>query len=174
MYLGLDISTSITGFTVLDRSGDVLLCDYIDLTKLNNMLQKARRVQNIFYDLVTLYAIEQIWVEESLQMFASGMSSAKTLSTLSKFNGIVSWIMWDKLGIEPNYISATSARKECGLTVPKGKRGKEVVMEYMLDKQKWFVVEHTKTGKIKPYCYDRADSFIVAQAGFLRCTKEKN
>lgn len=173
MYLGLDISTSVTGFTVLSESGDVLLCDHIDLKKFDNMLQKARRVQNIFYDLVVLYNIEQIWVEESLQMFASGMSSAKTLTTLTKFNGIVSWIMWDRIGIEPNYISASSARKECGITVPKGKKGKEVVMEFMLDKQKWFVVEHTKTGKIKPHCYDRADSFVVARAGFLRCTKEK-
>ena len=107
-------------------------------------------------------------------MFSSGMSSAKTLATLTKFNGIISWIAWDKFGTTPEYVGASSARKEIGLTVQKGKRGKDVVMEYMLDKENWFVVEYGRTGKIKPHFYDMADSFVVAKAGFLRCTKQKN
>ena len=107
-------------------------------------------------------------------MFSSGMSSAKTLATLTKFNGIVSWITWDKFKITPEYIGASSARKEIGLTVSKGKRGKEVVMEYMLDKESWFEVEYGRTGKVKPHFYDMADSFVIAKAGFLRCTKQKN
>ena len=115
-----------------------------------------------------------VWIEESLQMFSSGMSSAKTLATLTKFNGVVSWIAWDKFGITPEYIAAVSARKEIGLTVQKGKRGKDVVMEYMLDKEKWFHVEYGRTGKIKPHFYDMADSFVVAKAGYLRCTTQKN
>ena len=125
-------------------------------------------------ELFSTNPIDQIWIEESLQMFSSGMSSAKTLATLTKFNGIVSWISWDRFNIEPQYIAAVSARKEIGLTVPKGKRGKDVVMEHMLDKESWFVVEYGRTGKIKPHFYDMADSFVVAKAGFLRCMKQKN
>ena len=170
MILGLDISTSITGFTVLDDSGDVLLCDYINLKKLTGMFEKAKTVENKLKEVFELYKIEQVWIEESLQMFSSGMSSAKTLATLTKFNGIVSWISWDKFQIQPEYIAAVSARKQIGLTVPKGKRGKDVVMEHMLDKEPWFVVEYGRTGKIKPHFYDMADSFVVAKAGFIRCT----
>lgn len=173
MILGLDISTSITGFTILDDSGDVVLCDYINLKKFDNLYQKAHRVDNVLTDLFSQNKIEQVWVEESLQMFSSGMSSAKTLSTLTKFNGIISWTCWDKFGITPEHIAAVSARKECSIVVPKGKRGKDCVMEYMLDKEPWFVVEYGKTGKIKPHFYDMADSFIVAKAGFLRCMKQK-
>ena len=33
MILGLDISTSITGYTVLDYDGNILVCDHIDLRK---------------------------------------------------------------------------------------------------------------------------------------------
>ena len=174
MILGLDISTSITGFSVLDDSGDVLLCDFINLKKLTTMFDKAKTVEQKLQELFSTNPIDQIWIEESLQMFSSGMSSAKTLATLTKFNGIVSWISWDRFNIEPQYIAAVSARKEIGLTVPKGKRGKDVVMEHMLDKESWFVVEYGRTGKIKPHFYDMADSFVVAKAGFLRCMKQKN
>lgn len=174
MFLGLDISTSITGFTLLSDSGDVVLCDYINLKKLTNMFDKAKTVERKLEELFNEHKIENIWIEESLQMFSSGMSSAKTLATLTKFNGIVSWIAWDKFKRTPEYIAAVSARKEIGLTVPKGKRGKDVVMEYMLDSEPWFKVEYGRTGKVKPYFYDMADSFVVAKAGFLRCMKQKN
>ena len=174
MFLGLDISTSITGFTLLSDSGDVVLCDYINLKKLSNMFDKAKTVEHKLQEIFDNNKVEQVWIEESLQMFSSGMSSAKTLATLTKFNGIVSWIAWDKFGITPEYIAAVSARKEIGLTVQKGKRGKDVVMEYMLDKETWFQVEYGRTGKIKPHFYDMADSFVVAKAGLLRCMKEKN
>lgn len=173
MFLGLDISTSITGFTVLGETGDILFCEHIDLKKFDNLYTKAHRVENILKDIFIQYNIQHVWIEESLQMFSSGMSSAKTLSTLTKFNGIISWICWDEFKILPQHIPAVSARKECGIKVEKGKRGKDAVMEYMLDKEPWFVVEYTKAGNIKTHFYDRADSFIVAKAGFLRCTKEK-
>ena len=138
------------------------------------MFDKAKTVEHKLQEIFDNNKVEQVWIEESLQMFSSGMSSAKTLATLTKFNGIVSWIAWDKFGITPEYIAAVSARKEIGLTVQKGKRGKDVVMEYMLDKETWFQVEYGRTGKIKPHFYDMADSFVVAKAGLLRCMKEKN
>ena len=174
MFLGLDISTSITGFSLLSDSGDVILCDYINLKKLTSMFDKAKTVEHKLEQIFEQHRIEQVWIEESLQMFSSGMSSAKTLATLTKFNGIVSWVAWDKFGKTPEYIAAVSARKEVGLTVPKGKRGKDVVMQHMLDNEKWFVVEYGRTGKFKPHFYDMADSFVVAKAGFLRCMKQKN
>ena len=96
------------------------------------------------------------------------------LATLTKFNGIISWISWDKFGIYPEFIAAVSARKEIGLTVSKGKRGKDVVMQHMLDSEPWFEVEYGRTGKVKPHFYDMADSFVVAKAGYLRCTTQKS
>ena len=174
MVLGLDISTSITGFTVLSDSGDVLVCDYINLKKQDNVFDKAKCVEKTLEEIFKKNKIEQVWIEESLQMFSSGMSSAKTLATLTKFNGIVSYITWDKFGIQPQYIAAVSARKQIGLTVSKGQRGKDVVMKYMLDKEPWFVVDYGRTGKIRPHFYDMADSFVVAKAGYIRCTNLKS
>lgn len=175
MFLGLDISTSITGFTLLSDSGDVVLCEHINLKKISNIFEKAKSVESILEEKIfSKHKVSEVWIEESLQMFSSGMSSAKTLATLTKFNGIISWISWDKFGIEPNYIGASSARKEIGLTVSKGKRGKDVVMEHMLDNESWFVVEYGRTGKVKPHFYDMADSFVVAKAGFIKCMRQKS
>ena len=85
MILGLDISTSITGATVLDKRGKVIYCECWDTRKLKNVFNKGDTVQSHLKEIKKKYQIEHIFVEQSLQMFRSGFSSAKTLTTLSKF-----------------------------------------------------------------------------------------
>ena len=48
----------------------------------------------------------------------------------------------------------------------------EQVMNFLIDNEPHFTVEYGRTGKPKPYCYDQADSLIIARAGF-ECLKEK-
>lgn len=175
MILGLDISTSITGVTIIDENGKVILNDAWQLKKLDSFYNKVNFVRDKIGELQVFHTldIQEIWIEESLQAFRPGYSSAKTLLTLAKFNGIVSWLLRDAFGIEPQYISAASARKECGIKIPRGTKAKQVVMEHMLDKEGWFVVEYTHHGNPKPKYFDMADSFVIAKAGFLRCQKGK-
>ncbi len=167
MILGLDISTSITGYTIIDLDGSVVVCDHIDLKKYNNIYDKVNKVREVLREIFEKHFIDKVFIEESLMMFSAGLSSAKVLNLLSKFNGIVSWILKDEFKKEPFYIPASSARKQIGLKMVKGRKGKEIVMDYMRDEQKWFVIEYTKNNKIKPFCFDRADSFVIARAGFL-------
>ena len=121
MFLGLDISTSITGATVLDDNGKILYCEAWDMRNKNHFPSpfiKADFVKNSLLDLTIKFRIEHIFVEQSLQAFRPGFSSAKTLLTLARFNGIVSYICLDVLGIEPEYISASTARLQ--FNVPTG------------------------------------------------------
>ena len=111
------------------------------------------------------FDIRNIFIEQSLQSFRSGFSSAKTLSTLSRFNGVVSWMTYKEFGIEPQYIAATSARKLCGIKVPKGIKAKQFVMNYLIENEPNFAIEYTKFGNPKPEYYDRADSLVIARAG---------
>lgn len=171
MILGLDISTSITGYTILDDNGNIITNDHIDLTKIDDFINKASFVSVKLQQLFQQYPIKTVWIEESLQTFSMGKSSAKTLATLTKFNGIISWIIFDKFLINPQYIPAVSARKLCAVKLEKGKKGKQCVIEHMSANEKWFQIDHTKTGNIKPYIYDRADSFIIARAGYLKNIK---
>jgi Holliday junction resolvasome RuvABC endonuclease subunit len=90
MILGLDISTSITGATVLDKSGNMLYNESWDTRNKNKfptLYQKANFVKNNLTEIKHQFNIEKIVIEQSLQSFRSGFSSAKTLSTLSRFNG---------------------------------------------------------------------------------------
>lgn len=176
MILGLDISTSITGVTVIDYDGNVLLNEAWNLKKCKTFFEKVKMADD---KLAEIYVrpdlhIERVCIEQSLQAFRPGYSSAKTLLTLAKFNGILSWLVYETFGIEASYIAASSARKECGIAIPKGEKAKEVVMQHMLDNEPWFVVEYTKHGNPKPEYFDMADSFVIAKAGLLLCQQNKS
>ena len=175
MIFGLDISTSITGFTVLDENGEVIINEAWDLRKYKNIFEKANIIkEKLFKVHYTAYmSPKAIFIEQSLQSFRSGFSSAKTLSTLSRFNGIISWMCFSEFGVEPEYLAATSARKKCGIIVPKGVKAKEVVIKYIVDNVPDVLIEYTKHGNPKPQCFDMADSWVIARAGWLDCQKRE-
>ncbi len=174
MFLGLDISTSITGVSLINEKGEVLLCDHIDTRKAKNFFEKAELVKQYFKNHKhTQSKVKEIWVEQSLHTFRSGFSSAQTLSTLARFNGVVSWIAYKFYSLEPNYIAASSARKLSGITIKRGEKAKEKVFKFLLDNEPAFEVEYTKHGNPRPGYYDRADSLIIAKAA-RELWKQKN
>ena len=172
MILGLDISTSITGYTVLDFEGNILACDHIDLRKEKNFFKKVRIINSRLETVRDIYEVEQVYIEQSLQSFRSGFSSAQTLSLLSKINGIVSWICYNMFGHDPKYLAATSARKLCGIKVPKGQKAKAVSLQFVIDSVPDFDVQYTRHGNPKAGYADRSDSYVIARAGWIREREE--
>tara|TARA_Y100000592_G_scaffold86189_1_gene139177 strand:+ start:200 stop:727 length:528 start_codon:yes stop_codon:yes gene_type:complete len=168
MILGLDVSTSITGYTIVDN-GNIILNGAWDTRKYKNFFDKVVHVKDGLDKIRKEYGtrITAVYIEQSLQSFRSGFSSAKTLSTLSRFNGIVSWLVFDKYKIQPEYIAATSARKLCGIKVSRGQKAKQVVLNFLLDNEPSFVIEYTRNGNPKPESYDKADSIVIARAGAI-------
>tara|TARA_Y100001937_G_scaffold12018_1_gene15098 strand:- start:118 stop:645 length:528 start_codon:yes stop_codon:yes gene_type:complete len=168
MILGLDVSTSITGYTIVDN-GKIILNGAWDTRKYKNFFDKVVHVKDGLDKIRKEYGtrITAVYIEQSLQSFRSGFSSAKTLSTLSRFNGIVSWLVFDKYKIQPEYIAATSARKLCGIKVSRGQKAKQVVLNFLLDNEPSFVIEYTRNGNPKPESYDKADSIVIARAGAI-------
>jgi len=172
VILGLDISTSITGYTVLDYEGNILACDHIDLRKEKDFFKKIQIVKSRLEVINDDYDIEQVYVEQSLQSFRSGFSSAQTLSLLSKINGIISWLCYNMFYGEPKYLAATSARKLCGIRVPKGQKAKAVSLQFVVDNVPGFEVEYTRHGNPKAGYADRSDSYVIAKAGWIREREE--
>jgi len=166
MILGLDVSTSITGATVIDNKGNVVFCEAWDTRKIKNFFNKAAVIRSRLMDVRVEFPITHIVIEQSLQMFRSGFSSAKTLTLLSKFNGVVSWLCYNTFGLEPEYVSATSARKAVGIKVPRGTKAKEVVLEHIKNNVSNFEYDLTKAGNPKPGTHDRADSIVLALYAF--------
>jgi Holliday junction resolvasome RuvABC endonuclease subunit len=168
MILGLDVSTSITGYALLD--GDkIVLNGAWDTRKYKDFFDKVTHVRAGLEEVYRKYGpeIRAVYIEQSLQSFRSGFSSAKTLSTLSRFNGVVSWLVFDLYKIKPEYLAATSARKLCGIKVKRGQKAKAVVLNFLLDSEPDFVIHYTRNGNPKPESYDKADSLVIAKAGVI-------
>lgn len=172
MILGLDISSSITGYTVLDDDGNIITCSHIDLRKEKDFFKKIEIVASWLEQINDDHAIEHVYIEQSLQSFRSGFSSAQTLSLLSKINGIVSWLCYNLFYGNPKYIAATSARKLCGIKIPKGTKAKDAALKFVVDNVPGFDIEYTRHGNPRPGYTDRSDSYVIARAGWIRENQE--
>jgi len=173
MILGLDISTSFTGFTVLNEDGSILHNESIDLRKQDSMFKKAGVVKKRLTEIKHLYNIKDVFIEQSLNAFRPGLSSAQVILTLGKFNGVISWICYELFDKEPEYIGASTARKNLEIKIEKGSDTKAAVLENVLRLERNFKVEYTKHGNPVAGTYDRADSYVIAKAGYILCQKQK-
>jgi hypothetical protein len=87
------------------------------------------------------------------------------MAALQRFNGVVSWMVYECFEIEPEYLGATQARKLVGIKVPRGQKAKKVVMEHLLATEPDFTIQYTNRGNPKPQEFDRADALVIARAG---------
>ena len=60
MILGLDISTSITGYTILNFEGNILACNHIDLRKEKDFFKKVEIVNAELQNINSSYEIEKV------------------------------------------------------------------------------------------------------------------
>ena len=167
LTLGLDISTSITGVTVI-QDGKILKTEFWDTRNKNKFptfYEKAKFIKEKILTIKGNYDINSIYIEQSLHSFRSGFSSAQTLSTLSRFNGVVSWFCYELFGIQPEMIAATSARKQAGVGIKRGDNAKEKVLQFVIDKYPDIEIQYTKHGNPKPGTLDMCDSIVIALAG---------
>jgi hypothetical protein len=177
--LGLDISTSCTGWCLLALDGTMVAMGYIPLSKLSGPFEKADRVAKELSAIGHEYDIADVFIEENLQAFRPGLSSAKTLLTLSRFNGIVSFICYNIFSLEPKFINVNFARKSLGIKIERERKcgisTKEQVRAWVntnLDDTKYqWPIKILKSGPRKgqkifdPVSYDMADAFVIALVG---------
>jgi hypothetical protein len=172
--LGLDISTSIIGISIF-KDYEFLELDHINLTKIKCIFDKAEVVYNKFLELKEKYTISEIYIEDILQSFQRGLSSAKTLTQLAKFNGIVSNIANQQLGVKPVFLNVNTARKILGIKINKNsdKSTKEQIIEWVdkdLNGYEWptKIISRGKNKgcvKFENYCYDISDAYVICKAG---------
>jgi len=180
MILGLDVSTSITGITFLDNEGNRVYTGYCDMRKEEGFFKKAAKLKYELLELIEIHCgsdmepLERVYIEQSLQAFRPGFSSAKVILALAGMNKTISFLLYEALGIEPEYIGATTARKRCGIKVPKGEKAKQVVLKFLLDNEPGFVVEYTRHENPKTQYYDMADSIVIARAGYIEWKQSAN
>ena len=177
-YVGFDISTSVIGICFLDKDEQVILLDYINLKKEKSIFKKSEVTRSRLDYYKENYLFEEdlkISIEEAFQSFSKGFSSAKTLSKLNRFNGIVSYLVFEIFNIEPVYINVNSARKNLQIKLNKKLNisTKEQIFAWVKEKIspdfKW-PTKILKSGpnkglvKFDECCYDISDAFVICKA----------
>jgi hypothetical protein len=174
--VGLDISTSIIGVSLFENN-KLLRLFHIDLTKTKCMFEKAELFEKILIKNIKDVHIKNIFIEDVLQSFARGLSSAKTLMQLSRFNGIASNIVYKVSGIKPVFINVNTARKSLGIKLDKNsiKNKKEQIMDWVdgdVGGYEWptkIISRGVNKGLVKfeKFCYDIADAYVICKAGII-------
>jgi len=179
--LGLDVSTRVVGYTVIDlATGKHDYSSAIVLDSKASFVARGTQVHDVLEELNAEYDISEVWIEEPFMMFAKGGSSAQTMSRLSSFNGSIQYMCYMTFGVEPNMINANHARKTLGIKIQREKvcgiSTKDQILAWVKLKLPGFSwpTKVLKSGPRKGQkveeasCYDIADSFVVAQSGFVK------
>jgi Holliday junction resolvasome RuvABC endonuclease subunit len=182
-YLGLDISTSCTGWSqiTLDDNQNVLEVKLgcINLSKTKDSFSKAQQVLFALNNIKREFTPTRIFIEENLQAFRPGASSAKTLVKLARFNGVVSYISQLQFDVAPEFVNVNHARKVLGIKIQRekicGVSTKQQVLNWVMERPDLngfdWPTKKLKSGPRKgvvisdPICYDMADAYVIAMAG---------
>lgn len=171
MFLGLDISSNNTGIAVLDSDEILVLNTNIDTKNIEDLFEVIK-FQTEQIDLIfNKYKIEHVYIEEPLQKFQTGSSSAHTISVLLKTNYVLSWLIYDKYNIKPVFISRTTARKDVCGKKNKSETDKDICLQWCIDNEPLFELTKGPRGGMDKGNYDRADSIIIVRAGCKKLKK---
>lgn len=177
--IGLDVSTSYVGICIF-KNGDFCSLHYVELVKEKDFFKKCKIFRQQITELLDKEEIvnPDIFVEDILQGFSRGLSSAKTITQLARFNGIVSNIMYELTESTPVYLNVNSARKILGIKIDKNSNTdkKEQILnwvtsdigfEYNWPKRMVTRGKYKNIVKLEKYCYDMADAYVICKAGTI-------
>lgn len=114
-------------------------------------------------------AIARVFVEANAKRFAPGMTSADTILTLAKMNGLVSYLVHKKFNAPVFDVLPVTARARLGIKV-KGKNQKEQAFQHVLKQHPEFPwITHVVKGKsvVDGVNRDLCDAFILTRASQL-------
>lgn len=178
MNLGLDISTANVGWCILTLDGKTLIAaGAIELSKKKCIFEKCKEVRAKLAEINKLYRVSTVSIEENLQAFRPGFSSAKTIVTLARFNGMVTLMSFDEFSVEPSFLNVNNARKLAGLKINRKSEDstKDQVLKFVKEKLPEFdwptktMKSGVRKGLVIPAssCYDIADAYIIALASVV-------
>ena len=175
VILGLDVSTSRVGLSIIDYDKNLLKCEFIKLNSKDELEDRCLVLENYISNICCYnsinnrgYCIDRVFIESPFIMFSGGKTTAMTMAKLQRFNGMVCYMVKKVLGVTPVSIAANKARGLIGLKIKRGEDTKKKVIEWTQGEYPDdFVVEYTRYGNPRPGTDDMADSVVIARAGLL-------
>ena len=165
MILGLDVSSSKIGYSIIDQDKKLLMCEFKKFKTSTSLETRALEFHSTLLDLSKKFKISKVMIEAPFVAFGGGRSSAQTVATLQRFNGMISLLVPIVFDMESEMITPAAARKKQGIKVPRGENTKKIIIEWVSQTYpNDFIVELTRHGNPRPGTDDMADSVLVALA----------
>mgnify|MGYP001585477545 CR=1 FL=1 len=140
------------------------MCDFIDISKYNDIYEKIEHVDQIFNDLKK-YDIKHVAIEDIMSKFCFGGSRISTIITLAKFNMLVTYKCYCIFDIKPEHINVIHARKlALKEKIPKNVKAKDFAFDNIISKfnlEKFF--NKTKNKYVNQTA-DVTDSIVISLA----------
>jgi Holliday junction resolvasome RuvABC endonuclease subunit len=165
MILGLDVSSSKIGYCIIDKDENLLLCEFKKFKTSTSLESRALEFHSTLLDLSKKFKISKVMIEAPFVAFGGGRSSAQTVATLQRFNGMISLLVPIVFDMESEMVTPAASRKKQGIKIPRGQNTKKMIIEWVAQRYPDdFIVELTRHGNPKPGTDDMADSVLVALA----------
>ena len=178
--LSLDISSSTIGWALFEYSRDgFALVEYGHMKPSKKIESKKLSERGaIFFpkmkEFLKKKAPDQIIVEDYVQSFTKGRSSARTIIVCSFYNELVSMIAKLELGISTTSYPVTTLRKIIGNEIGKQIQGKEDVFNAVIDNFASFILKkNLLNDNIRKESYDEADAIAVGWCHIILERKKK-
>lgn len=174
--VGLDISTSCIGYTILDLDGKLIEASCVKFKDKITIFEKLEEFKKVTEYLKKL-PIKYIAIEEPLKKFMGKFSSATTIALLNFFNGMISSYLYITFGMEPIYFNVNNARSLAfpGLKVEReGNSMKHAIWEKVMQLEPLISWKYgPKSRKLLDENYDISDSYVIALALLITLEKQK-
>lgn len=173
LVFGWDVSTAVVGCCLMDSED-------LSVLRMERFILKGTHYDR--YEQITSIVAEVHgrWIEDAplgsfvhyveapLANFTHGRTNKDTLMKLAAVNAVVSWklVQWSR----PDclvHIPPVTAKRICGLKVPKGGDKKSAAMDFVASVCPDFKVTRTKKGNPVRGTDDMADAYLLARSGCL-------
>jgi hypothetical protein len=127
--LAFDISTTCTGVSLMSGGGGLLEMSHIKLDTPKNIDPEERYLYkaDLFREYIQRYkneGITNIYIEDPL----AGSNNVFTANMLIRYNGICSYILYQELGIRPEFMTVHNVRKNlCPELIKTDKKGNQTL-----------------------------------------------
>jgi len=178
--LGLDISTKTIGWALFNiQKKELLELTHFspkikgDYNKIEEMMLKTEQFKNKLVDYTNI-GITKVIIEEPLL----NSNNIRTVSTLMRYNSFITRVIYETLGIIPNFISTYNSRKyafpELFTENNKGKKvlfgkyevgcdKKNIIWQHVSDKEPHLTWTYTRNNTLKKENYDMADAYACVR-----------
>lgn len=169
--LGFDISTTTTGVVLLNHhDGSLVHMSAIRMNTVEGLFDKADYALEYLRNLqIQPGAIARVFVEANAKRFAQGLTSADTILTLAKINGLVSYLAHKEFNAPVLDVLPVTARSRLGFKVS-GKNQKEQVFQQNMAMHPDFPwITHQVKGLtvVDKINRDMNDAWVICRGGQL-------